>query len=121
MSLGPVVSGSSLSEDEVVRSEELSERSGSDRVHSSWFEIHEDGSGDVSSSSGFIIVDVISFQLMVGVSVIRNGGVNSVFVRDDLPELGTDLVSALSSLNVNDLSHGFLKFTTLSYIIEIRT
>jgi hypothetical protein len=29
-----------------------------------------------------------------------------VFVRDDFPELGTDLVTALSSLDVNDFSHG---------------
>jgi hypothetical protein len=37
--------------------------------------------------------------------VIRAGGVNSVFVGNDLPELGTDLVTALTSLDVNDLSH----------------
>jgi hypothetical protein len=28
-----------------------------------------------------------------------------VLVRDDFPELGTDLVTALSSLDVNDFSH----------------
>jgi len=37
--------------------------------------------------------------------VVGTGGVNSVFVRDDFPELGTDLVTALASLNVNDFSH----------------
>ena len=107
MSLGPVVSGSSLTEDEVVGSEQLSERSGSDGVHGSGFEIHQDGSGDVSSTSGFIIVDVNSFQLKVRITVVGTGRVDSVFVRNDLPEFGTDLVTALSSLNVNDLSHCF--------------
>jgi hypothetical protein len=37
MSFGPVVSGSGLSEDEVIGSEELSERSGSDGVHGTGF------------------------------------------------------------------------------------
>jgi len=37
MSFGPVISGSSLSENEVIGSEELSERSGSDRVHGTGF------------------------------------------------------------------------------------
>ncbi len=40
MSLGPVVSGSGLSENEVIRSEELSERSGSHGVHCSGFQVH---------------------------------------------------------------------------------
>ena len=65
MTLGPVVTGTTLSEDEVVRSEELSERSSSNGVHGSWFEIHKDGSGDVSSSGSFVVVDVDSFQLKV--------------------------------------------------------
>ena len=39
--------------------------------------------------------------------MIGSGWVDSVLVRDDLPELGTDLVTALSSLYVNDLSHEF--------------
>lgn len=37
VTLGPVVSGSGLSEDEVVWSEELSEWASSDGVHGSWF------------------------------------------------------------------------------------
>ena len=39
--------------------------------------------------------------------MIRTGGVDSVLVRDDLPELGTDLVTALTSLNVDNFSHEF--------------
>ena len=105
MTFSPVVSGTGLSEDEVVWSEELTEWSSSDGVHGSWFKIHEDGSGDVSSSGGFIIVDIDSLELEVGVSVVGTCWVNSVLVRDDLPELGTDLVSALTSLDVDDFSH----------------
>jgi len=61
MSFGPIVSGSGLSEDEVVRSEELTEWSGSDGVHSSGFQIHQDSSGNVSSSGGFVEIDVNPF------------------------------------------------------------
>jgi hypothetical protein len=105
MTLGPVVTGTRLSEDEVVGSEELTEWSGSDGVHGSWFEIHEDGSWDVSSSGGFVEVDVDSLELEVGVSVVSTGWVNTVLVGDDLPELGTDLVTTLTGLDMNDFSH----------------
>ena len=108
MTFGPVVSGSGLAEDEVVGSEELTEGASSDGVHGSGFKIHKDGSGNVSTTSGFVIVDIDSFQLKVGVSVVSSGRVNSVFVGNDFPEFGTDLVTALTSLNMNDFSH-FLK------------
>jgi len=39
--------------------------------------------------------------------VVRTGGVNSVLIGDDLPELGTDLVTALAALDVHNLSHVF--------------
>jgi hypothetical protein len=39
--------------------------------------------------------------------VVSSGGVNTVLVGDNLPELGTDLVTALAALNVNNLSPVF--------------
>merc|ERR1712203_826151 len=105
VTLGPVISGASLSEDEVVGSEELTERSGSHGVHGTWLKIHEHGSGDVSSSGGFVEVDVDSLKLEIRVAAVVTDGVDSVFVGDDLPELGTDLVTALTALDVNDFSH----------------
>ena len=105
MTFSPVVTGTGLSEDEVVWSEELSEWSGSDRVHGSWFEIHEDGSWNVSTTGSFVVVNVDSLELEIGITVIGTGWVNTVFVGDDLPEFGTDLVTALSSLDMNDFSH----------------
>merc|ERR1712167_396327 len=86
VTLGPVVTGTSLSENEVVGSEELSEGSGTDGVHGSGLEIHKDGSGDVASTGGFVVVNVDSLELEVGVSVVRTGGVNSVLVGDNFPE-----------------------------------
>jgi len=61
VALGPVVTSTSLTEDEVVGSEELSEGSGSDGVHGSGFQIHKDGSRNISTTSGFVIVHIDSF------------------------------------------------------------
>ena len=47
MSLGPVVSGSALSEHKVVGSEDLSEWTRSDGVHGSGLKIHKDGTGHI--------------------------------------------------------------------------
>jgi hypothetical protein len=61
VTLSPVVTGSTLSEDKIVGSKELTERSGSNWVHSAWFQVHQDSSWDVSSTSGFIVIYVNSF------------------------------------------------------------
>jgi hypothetical protein len=94
-----------LSEDEVVWSEKLTEWSSSNWVHSSWFEIHKDGSWNVSTSGSFVEVDIDSFELEIWVSVVGTSWINTMFVGNDFPELGTDLVTALTSLDVNDFSH----------------
>ncbi len=105
VTLGPVVTGTGLTEDEVVWSEELTEWSGSDGVHGSWLKIHKDGSWDVSSTSGLVVVDVDSLELEIRITVVGTGWVNTVLVGDDFPEFGTDLVTALTTLDVNDFSH----------------
>jgi len=105
VTLGPVVTSTGLTEDEVVWSEELTEWTSSDGVHGTWFKIHQDGSWDISSTSGFVVVDVDSFQLQIGISVVGTGRINTVFVGNDFPELGTDLVTALTGLDVDDFSH----------------
>jgi len=80
MALGPVVTGTSLTENEVVWSEELTEWSGSNRVHRSWLEIHEDSSWDESTTGSFVIVDVDSLKLEIGVTVIGTGWVDTVLI-----------------------------------------
>ena len=106
VTLGPVVTGTSLAEDEVVRAEELTEGAGTDGVHGTGLEVHEDGAGDVATAGGLVVVHVDALQLQVGVAVVRAGRVNAVLVGDDLPELGADLVAALATLDSNDLTHG---------------
>ena len=107
VTLGPVVAGTGLAEHEVVGPEELTKRSGSHGVHGSGLKIHKDSSGDVAATSGFVVVDVDPLELEVRVTVVGTGGVNSVLIGDDLPEFGTDLVTALTALDVDDFSHEF--------------
>ena len=47
VTLGPVVTGSGLAEDEVVRAEELAEGAGADGVHGAGLQIHEDSTGHI--------------------------------------------------------------------------
>ena len=87
MSLGPIVSSTGLSEDEVVRAEDLAEGARADRVHGAGLEVHEDGARHVAAARRLVVVDVDALELEVGVSVVGSGGVDSVFVRDNFPEL----------------------------------
>ena len=105
VSLGPVVSGSGLAEDEVVGAEDLSVRSRTDGVHGSGLKVHEDGTGDVASAGGLVEVDVDPLKLKVGISVVGARGINSMFVADNFPEFGSNLVSTLTALDMNYFPH----------------
>ena len=41
--------------------------------------------------------------------MISSRGVNAVLVRNDFPELRTNLISALATLDVHELAHGSQK------------
>ena len=56
-------------------------------------------------TSGFVVVDVYPFQLQIRVSVICSCRIDSMFVGYNLPELGSDLVSALAGLEMDDFTH----------------
>jgi len=105
VTFSPVITSSGLTENEVIWSEDLAEWSGSNGIHGTWLQIDEDGSWDVLATGGFIVVDVDSLELEIGVTVVGSGWVDSVLVGDDLPEFGTDLVTALAGLKVDDFSH----------------
>ena len=105
MTFRPVVPCTALSEDEVVRSEDLSERAGPHRVHGSGLQVNQNCSGYILAAGGFVVVDVDPLQLKVRVSVVVAGWVDAVLVGDNLPELGSDLVATLAGLKVNNLTH----------------
>ena len=51
--------------------------------------------------------------------MIRTSWVNTMFIGNDLPELSTDLVTALTSLDVDNFSHPCFEFE-ISYANEIK-
>ena len=104
VTFGPVITGTGLSEDKVIGAEQLTEGSGTDGIHGTRFQIHKDGTRDVTTAGGFVKVNVDAFQLKIGITVVGTGGVDTVLVGDDFPEFGTDLVTALTTLDVNDFS-----------------
>ena len=112
VTLGPVVAGTSLTEDEVVGAEDLAVRTSADGIHGTRFEIHEDGAGNVASTSSFVEVDVDAFELEIGITLVSTSGIDAMFVRNHFPEFGADLVTTLTSLNTDDFTHveevGFL-------------
>ena len=93
----------------VIWSEDLTERTRPDRVHSSRFQVDQDGSWDVLAACSLVEIDVDSLQLQIGVAMVSPSRVDSVLVRDDLPELGSNLVTALSGLYVYYFSHSGFK------------
>ena len=84
VSLGPVVTGAGLAEDEVVRAEDLAVWSGADGVHGSRLEIHEDGAGHIASSARLVEVHIDALELEVAVTVVGASWVNAVLVANDL-------------------------------------
>lgn len=105
MTLGPVVTGAGLAEDEVIWPENLSEGARSDGIHGSRLQIHEDRAWYVPSTACLVVIHIDPLQLQVRVAVVPPRRVDAVLVADHLPELGSDLVPALPSLYVKDFSH----------------
>ena len=87
MSLSPVVTSTALSENKVVWSENLSERSGADAVHGAGLQVDKDGARHVLATAGLVVVHIDALQLQVAVAVVGAGGVDAMLVRDNLPEL----------------------------------
>ena len=85
--LGPVVTSSRLSKHKVIRSEDLSKGTGPHAVHGAGLQVHQDGPGHVLAAAGLIVVDIDPLELEVRFTSVCSSGVNSMLIRDDLPEL----------------------------------
>ena len=91
VSLGPVIASSTLAEAEVIWPENPPVGPGSYRVHCSRLQVHQHRPGNVLSTRGLIVVDLDSLQLEVRVPVVLAVRVDAMLIRDNLPELGSDL------------------------------
>jgi len=65
VTLCPVITSTRLTENEVVRAEELSERSGTDSVHGTRLQVDEDGTGDELTAGSLVEIDVHALKLEV--------------------------------------------------------
>merc|ERR1719421_2444382 len=105
VTLGPVVTGTSLAEHEVVGAEDLTVWASTDGVHGTGLQIHQHRTRHVAATGGLIHVHVDALQLQVGVTMVGTGRVHTMLVSNHFPELGTNLVAALASLDVYNFSH----------------
>jgi len=105
MTFRPIIPGTGLTENEVIRSKDLPKRTGTKRIHGSRFKIHKHGAWNVPSTTSFIVIDIDTLKLKIGIAIVLSGGIDGVFVADNFPEFGSDLVTALPALDVEDFSH----------------
>ncbi|KAK2647158.1 hypothetical protein Ddye_022353 [Dipteronia dyeriana] len=89
----PVVSGTGLSKNEVIRPNDLAVRTRSDAVHGPRLEIHKNSPGNIPPSAGFIVVHINPLDLGLSFTMVLSGSVDAVLGADDFPELSADLVS----------------------------
>jgi hypothetical protein len=66
----------------------VAKRAGTDGVHGSRLQIHQDCTGNVAATGGFVVVNVDALELEIGVAMVGSGGVE--LVTGHLPKLGTD-------------------------------
>ena len=98
MTLGPVVASSRLTKNKVIRTEYLSVWSRPDGIHGTGFQINENGPGYIFASRSLIVVHVDPLQLEIAVAMVSSSGVNTVFIRDDFPELENEKISITSGI-----------------------
>ena len=107
MSTGIVVGGIFLTSDELFGMEQLAVRSCADLVNYSWFQVHENCSGDVFASSGFAEESV---ERVVSASNGLVGGhlsvrLDTVFKTVQLPAGVSNLDTGLSHVDRDTFTH----------------
>lgn len=66
VTLGPVVTSARLAEDEVVGTEKLTERTGTDGVHGTRLEVNQDGTGNIFVTGGLMKKSIfVTFQTQI--------------------------------------------------------
>lgn len=105
MALCKVVSGARLTENKVVRPENLAIRAGAGSIHGARLKVHQHSPWHVTSIAALIVINVHSFKLKFGVAYVLSCGINPMLITHHFPELCSYLVPALPSLNVKNLTH----------------
>src|SRR5210317_1861301 len=80
VSLGPIISSTTLTKNKVIRSEYTPEWTGTDSIHSARFKIGQDGTGDVSATLTLVEVHIDPLELIIIISLILSGSIDTVFL-----------------------------------------
>jgi len=67
--------------------------------------LDEDGARHVLVTGSLVEVDVHPLQLEVAGTIVHAGSIETMLARDGLPERGTNLVTTLAGLDVQNLTH----------------
>ena len=105
MTLGPIVTSSGLTEDKVIRSKKLTKWTSTYRVHGTRLKIHQYSSWDITSASSLVEVNIDSFQLKIRITMVSTSWIYTMLISNYFPKFSTDLVTALTTLNMYNLSH----------------
>ena len=98
--LGPVVTRTALAEDEVVRAEKATKRTGADRVHGTGLQVDQDRARHVLVRADLVVVNRDALELLVVGALVETIGLDTVLVGDDFPELGTCREETMSAQRV---------------------
>ena len=85
----PVVTSTTLTEDEVIRSEKSAQRSALNRVHGTRLKIDENCAWNILVAADLVVVDGDTLELEVGIALVATVPLDAVLIRYDFPELGT--------------------------------
>ena len=122
MSSSEVICSIFFSGDELLRVEELSISSSSDFINDSWFEIEEDGSWYVFSSSS-LGEECVECIITTTDSFIRwhlSVRLNTVFKTEEFPAGITNLDTSLTNVNGDNLPHAFFLFKLKLYNLNFK-
>ncbi|MFS7986979.1 hypothetical protein Hanom_Chr11g01016631 [Helianthus anomalus] len=105
MTFRPIITGTGLPKHKVIRPEDLTVSSRSETVHRSWLQIHKHSAWNKPSAASLIVIHINPLELQLRISSVLSSHIDTVFCTNYLPELCSDLVSALTALNMENLTH----------------
>lgn len=111
VTLSPVVTGTGLTKDKVIGTEQLAIGASTDGVHGAGLQVDKDGAGDILAAGGLVVVDVDALQLKIGVTLVGTRVINAVFPGNHLPELGTNLDCPIKNNNNANPTANYTQFT----------
>ena len=78
-----------MPKDKVVGTEEATKRARANGIHRSRLKINEDSARHILVGANLVVVHGDTLELLVIVTLVDTVALDTVLIRDDLPEFGT--------------------------------